>query len=167
MDPNDTAETPPEEHLAGLGETFLAAMAARQRADVDTAQDLLREIIRKEPRLPEPHLELGRIHLDAGRLHDAEAETREALRLLALGGQWVDDVPEAVMGSIAHGQLAEVLRQRADSDEVIFGDPAVFKALLAEARTEFEQARTLDPSNSHADYHAFFIGLGDDVDVEL
>lgn len=148
-----------ERHLEGLPELFMEAMSARQRGDVDRALDRLSEVLRREPRLAEPRLELGRIHLDAGRLEDAEAQTREGLAILERGGQWLETLPAAELLSLAHGQLAEVLRQRADSDEVIFGDPEVWRALLAESQRHFAQASELDPQNSHASYHGFFLGL--------
>ncbi|MCB9746413.1 MAG: hypothetical protein H6740_27800 [Alphaproteobacteria bacterium] len=156
----------PEEHLAGLGVKFMAALEAHRRADVDTAKELLEQVLKAEPRLAEPRLELGRLHLDAGRLPEAELETREALRILLAGGQWIEDLSEEVMQSTAHGQLAEILRQKADTDEVIFGDPEVFKQLLAEAKQHFDKASQLDPSNDHAEYHAFFIGLDEDGQLD-
>ncbi len=138
-----------------LDALFLEALEARRTANVDRAQDLLQQIIRSEPRLPEPHLELGRLHLDAGRLEDALAETREALKWLDLGGQWVDDLSEEVMLSLAHGQIAETLRRIADTDEVIFGDPEGLKALLKEATQHFDEAHKLDPENDHARMFSF------------
>ena len=140
--------------MSELSEIFMEALQAHGRADVDRAIDLLRSLIQKEPRLPEPHLQLGRIHLDAGRLEDAEAETREAMKWLAGGGQWVDEVSEEVMESLAHGQLAEILRRTAETDEVLFGDPERFKALLAESRKHFDEAHRLDPDNEHAELFA-------------
>lgn len=154
----------PEEHLEGLERLFLAGIAASQAGDIDRAIELLGEVLRREPRLAEPRLELGRIHMEAERLDDAEVETREALRLLEAGGQWVEDIAPDVVLSVAVGQLAEILRLRADSDAVIFGDPAVFKALLRESQQLFERAKTLDPANAHAGYHAFFLGLDPDDD---
>lgn len=152
-------ETLEERHLEGLPELFMEAITARQRGDVDRAQDRLTEVLRREPRLAEPRLELGRIHLDAGRLEDAEAQTREGLEILLRGGQWLETLSGNELLSLAHGQLAEVLRQRADSDEVLFGDPVVWRALLDEARQQFARATELDPENSHANYHGFFLGL--------
>jgi len=138
-----------------LDALFMEALEARRQADVDRALDLLQRIIRKEPRLAEPHLELGRLHLDAGRLDDALAETREALKWLLLGGQWVDDLSEDVMLSVAHGQLAEILRRIADTDEVIFGEPERLKELLKEATKHFDEAHKLDPENDHARMFSF------------
>lgn len=145
--------------LETLSQTFLTAASARRAGDIDRAIELLHDIVRGEPRLPEPHYELGHIHLVAGRLVDAELEARTALKWLLQGGQWVDSVPEHVMISLAHGLLGEVLRQRATTDEVVFGDPEVFRALLDESKAHFAAAAELDPTNEHADHHNFFLEL--------
>ena len=145
--------------LEALQEQFLAALDHHRRGDVDRAVELLKGVLEGEPRLAEPRLELGRIELDMGHLEEAELQTREALRILLAGGQWVDDLSEEQMQSIAHGQLAEILRLRADSDEVVFGDPQVFKRMLAESKAHFDQAAKLDPdavsASGHAEFFAF------------
>ncbi len=153
------ADSPENELLEALGRTFMEAMAARRAGDVDRALDLLRQVVRGEPRLPEPHFELAHIHLTAGRLPEAEIEARTALRWLEQGGQWVDDVPEHVMLSMANNLLGEVLRQRADADEIVFGDPEVFEALLKESKAYFAVAAQLDPTSEHSEHHDFFLGL--------
>jgi tetratricopeptide (TPR) repeat protein len=149
----------PEEHLEGLGERFLAGVQLVQRGRIDDALETFRSILALEPRLAEPRLELSRIYLDSGRLDEAEAEAREAVRLLEAGGQWVDELPEAVVLGVGHGLLAEVLRQQADSDAVIFGPPERFHELTRQAREHFAKAASLDPDNQHASYHAFFMKL--------
>jgi len=143
-----------EAHLAVLQEQFLAALEYHRRGDVDSAVKLLKGVLEGEPRLAEPRLELGRIELDMGHLEEAELQTREGLRILLSGGQWVDDLSEEQMQSVAHGQLAEILRLRADSDEVLFGDPEVFKGLVKESKAHFDQAAKLDPENTHAEFFA-------------
>ena len=148
-----------ETHLQDLQVLFLAAMEARRRHDVDKAVELLGDVLKGEPRLAEPRLELGRIHLDTGRLEEAEAQTREALRVLEMGGQWIEDLPEDVVLSVAHGQLGEILRQRAETDEVIFGPPEDFKAILAESKLHFDKAHELDPSNEHAEFYGLQLEL--------
>lgn len=145
----------PEEHLAGLGERFLLAMAARDKGDIDAAAELLRAVIRVEPRLGEPQMELARILLETEQLDDAEDHAREAVRIFEGGGQWTEDLPEAVVLSMAHDLLGEILRSKADSDEVVFGDPARFEALMSEARVAFRRAAELDPTNEHAATWAF------------
>jgi tetratricopeptide (TPR) repeat protein len=145
-----TEPTPPEAHLDGLGERFEGALALKERRDFDAAAEALRGILRVEPRLAEPRLELARILLDTGQPELAEEEAREAVRILEGGGQWIDVLPEAVVLSLAFDLLGESIRLQADSDEVVFGDPAVWQARLAEAHQAYARAAALDPSNEHA-----------------
>src|SRR5690606_14016770 len=126
--------------------------------DLDGAEDELRAILKVEPRLAEPHLELARVLLDTDRLSEAEAHAREGLQHLESGGQWTDEVPENVLLALGHALLAEVLRRRADEDDVIFGDPDEFRGLVEESRVHFARAAELDPSDEYASYHAFFLG---------
>lgn len=153
------ASSPDEEAaLAALAPRFLAALQLKDAGRLDEAEDILREILRSEPRLPEPHLELARILLDTDRLDQAEAHAREGLAHLEAGGQWTEDLPAQVVTALAHALLAEVLRRRADEDDVVFGDPDTFRALLEESRAHFEKAAALDPDDSYSSYHAFFLG---------
>ena len=145
--------------LGELGQKFLVALAHKEAGRVDRAEDELRAILRVEPRLPEPRMELARLLLDTDRLEDAEDQAREALESLELGGAWTEDVPEQTVKSIAHATLAEVLRRRADEDDVIFGDPDAFRALVEEARQHFAKAAELDPSDATANYYAFHMDL--------
>ncbi len=151
-----------DEHrqLQELGQRFMAALRTKDAGDLDRAEDELRAILRVEPRLAEPHMELARILLDTDRLSEAEAHAREALAHLDAGGPWTEDLPENTVRAIAWALLAEVLRRIADEDDVIFGDPARFKALIDESRAAFDKASELDPSDEFASYHAFFMGIG-------
>lgn len=149
-----------QEVLDALGERFLQALSDKDGGRLDAAEDTLREILAVEPRLPEPHLELARLLLDTDRVGEAEPHAREALRFLEAGGQWVEELPAEVVLALAHATLAEILRRRADEDDVIFGEPEAFRALLAESKVHFEQAATLDPSDAYSSYHAFFLGPG-------
>src|SRR5262245_28520440 len=108
--------------LDELGRRFLAALGHKDAGRIDEAEDLLRGILRQEPRLAEPRLELARVLLDTDRLDEAEDHARDALDVLLKGGQWTDELPEAVMTALAHATLAEILRRKADEDDVIFGD---------------------------------------------
>jgi hypothetical protein len=139
---------PPEAHLAALGPRFLAALEKRAAGKVDIALDELGAILQAEPRLGEPRLEIARIYLEMGRLDDAEAEAREGLRILEGGGIWVEDVPENIVASVGWALLGEILKERASSDEVVFGDPNVFTDLVSQSRAAFQRAAALDPTDT-------------------
>jgi tetratricopeptide (TPR) repeat protein len=154
--PNDE-----DQRLNALGSMFMAALKAKDSGKLDKAEETLISILRQEPRLPEPRMELARILLDSDRLVEAEDHVRTALDHLRAGGQWIDEVPEHVLLALAHALLAEILRRRIDQDDVIFGDPDEFKRLVAESRTNFSKAHELDPSDEYASYYAFFMGPED------
>ncbi len=147
--------------LQRLGVIFMEAMVMLQAGGVARGMELLQLIVRREPRLPEPHLELARIHYDAGRLDEAEVEAREGMAHLQRGGQWVDEISEDELQSLAHGLLGEILRARLDTDAVVFGGESLYRALLDDSRFHFKEATRLDPRNDHAGHHAFFLGLDD------
>lgn len=150
-----------EEHaqLELLGKRFMAALQAKTKGKLDHAEDELRAILRVEPRLAEPRMELARIMLDSDRLDEAEPMAREALEQLKTGGRWTDQVPENVLLGLAHALLAEVLRRHADEDDVIFGDADRFRAIVDESQSLFAQAAELDDSDDYSSYYAFFMGV--------
>lgn len=152
--------------LDELGERFLMALRLKDGAKFDQAEDELRAILRREPRLAEPRMELARILLDTDRLDDAMEQAREAISVLEKHGSWTEEVEENVVRAIAHATLAEILRRKADEDDVIFGDPEIFRAMVAEAKSHFEQAATLDPNEDMSSYYAFFLGIpGAEIDL--
>ena len=144
--------------LDELSQHFMAALRAKEAGKVDIAEDTLRDILRSEPRLAEPRMELARLLLDSARLEDAETHAKEALEQLEAGNQWLDDLTPEVVLAVCHGLLAEILRRRADEDDVIFGDPDTFKDLVNEARIHFAKAAALDPSDETSSYYATFMG---------
>ncbi len=144
----------PEDHLAVLGTRFMEACALVRAGRSEEALSAFAAILRAEPRLAEPRMERAHLLLSTGRLEEAEAEAREAVRLLDAGGAWLEDPPEAVLLGLAHALLGEVLLRQADADEVVHGPPARFEALHREAAACFQRAAVLDPDNAHARYHA-------------
>jgi tetratricopeptide (TPR) repeat protein len=154
MHDNDGQENP----LDVLAKQFVAALALKRSGKLDKAEDELKAIIRAEPRLPEPHMEVARLLLDSDRLADAESHAREALAHLDASGPWTDEIPSHIVRGLAWALLAETLRRIADEDDVIFGDPDRFRALLEESQDAFSKAAKLDPSDEYASYHAFFLG---------
>ena len=151
-----------EDHLAALEPKFTAALLLKEKGLLDQAEEVLRGILSVEPRLAEPRLELGRIFLETDRLEQSEAQTREALRLLEAEGQWTEALPENVVLGLCCAQLAEILRRRADEDDVIFGNPKEFHAMVKESKSLFARASTLDPNDDYSSYYAFFMGTPED-----
>ncbi len=147
-----------EEHLAPLTVRFMHALERRRAGQVDRAADDLRAILRVEPRLAEPHIELASIHLAMEQPEPGVEHAREAVRLLESGSRWNEDLPEDVLKSLAYNLLGEALRKVADQDAVVFGEPDRWKALMEEARQSFRTAAALDPDNQHASWAAFGFG---------
>ena len=147
------------QQLEALSTRFLSALDLVRTGKVDRAEDELRAIVRTEPRLPEPHMELARLLLDSDRLSEAESHTREALEHLETSGPWTAELPENVVKGLAWALLAEILRRTADEDDVVFGDPERFRGLVQESQEAFAKASALDPSDEYASYHAFFLGV--------
>ncbi len=147
-----------DSHLDGLADKFMVALNQRRAGKIDDAVKRLREILKVEPRLAEPHMELASIFLAIEKPDAAVEHAREATRLLENGSQWTDDLPENVVQSLAWNLLGEALRQVADKDEVVFGPPETWNRLMVEAKAAFKQAAELDPENAHATWSAFGFG---------
>lgn len=154
---DDAADVDDHDGLKELASLYMQAVHDLTNNRLDQAEDTLRDIVRREPRLPEPQLTLGRLLLDTARLEDAEERSRLALELLMASGPWTDEVEPHVVLSIAHAQLAEVLRQRVDEDDIVFGDPEQYKRMVAESREHFTKAAELDPSDETASFYAFYM----------
>jgi len=167
MDKNPNIDEP-EDHLEGLDEQFLSGIQCMQQGDVDSAAEHFRRILKVEPRLAEPRMELARILMETSQLQEAEDEIREAIRILESGGQWIEDLEPNQVLSVGYGLLAEILRTRSQSDDAVFGDPEVWKRLVEEAHAVFRKARELDPKNAHADYWAggFDVDAGEEAEPE-
>ena len=155
MSIHDELEQQEARRLQGLAQRFQQALRAREQGDIDSAAELLRGILKAEPRLAEPRMELAHILLSTGQLDEGEEQARDAIRILESGGQWTDDLPEDVLLALAYDTLGEALRLRADSDAVVFGPESAWLALVSEARTIFRKASALDPDNDHAWFWSF------------
>jgi len=157
---SDSDKIPAEAHLPALGPRFFAAIAHRSAGRVDAALEGFLEVLKHEPRLAEPRMEIARIFLEMGRIEDAEEEVREAIRILEAGGQWTEDLPENVVLAVAWALLGEIIKEKATTDEVVFGDPAVFSDLLEQSRAAFARAAELDPADAASNVIALELGDG-------
>ena len=146
------------EHLKPLETEFLQAITLKEAGKIDEAEQVLRSILKTEPRLPEPRMELARILLDTERLSDAEEHAVTALADLQKSGPWTKMLEDDVVLALCHALLAETLRRRADEDDVIFGDPEGFQDLVKRSQSHFATAARLDPSDETSSYYALFFG---------
>ena len=122
---------------------FTAAMEQRQAGNTRKAEACLLEIVKKEPRLPEPHLELAHIYHSQELLDDARTHIEQAVQYLENGGQWLD-LPEDEILSMAYLIQGEIYRSMADQDEVVFGEQEVYIELVNRAKNAFKKANALD-----------------------
>ena len=144
-----------EAHLKKLEGRLMEALKLRRDGKTEQAADALRSILQVEPRLAEPRMELASIALQAGQLDEAEAQAEEAIQILNNGGQWTEELGEGVLLSLAWNLLGEALRQQADSDEIVFGNPERWQEIMEKAKNAFNQAEKLDPQNAHASAWSF------------
>ena len=148
-----------EAHMAGLAQMFLNALEHRRSGNLEKASDAMREILKREPRLAEPRLELASMLLEGGLHEEAATHAEEAISILEGNGQWTDEIPENVLQSHAWSLLGAALQRQADADEIVFGDPDTWKALMERSKKAFKRAETLDPHNDHASSWAFGLEL--------
>lgn len=152
-------EQPSDGALEGL---FLNAMAARQGGDDAQAAALLKDILKAEPRLAEPYLELAAIAAERGDLDEAEELARNGVEQLRRGGQWVADLDDDEMMAFALNLLGE-LEMRA-SEELVHGDTEEFRTRWNSAAAHFREALRHDPDNADARRNAVHCRpLGEDL----
>ena len=135
-----------------LEQRFMQAMAARENGDLDSAAEMMLGILKIEPRLAEPHLELAHIYLQVEQLEDAQTHIDEAIIYLESGGQWTDDLEPDEILSLAYSTKGEIYRALAGQDEIVFGDEEEFTRLLKESKSAFKKASLINPQNEHAAY---------------
>ena len=137
-----------------LEDLWNQAMEARQEGDDSKARKCLRKLLKQEPRLAEPHLELGHMEIQRDDLDEAEVHVRMAVEILERGGQWIDDVKPSKLLSFAVNLLGEILFRRAE--RISAGDDRQrFDDLWNEAAGCFTRATGLDPENGEAKRNAF------------
>ena len=125
---------------------FIAAMEHRQNRNSKKSEACLLEILKKEPRLPEPHLELAHIYHAQEQFDDARIHIEQAVQYLENGGQWLD-LPETEIMSMAYLIQGEIYRSLADLDEVVFGKQSVYIDYVNRAKNAFKKANLLDKSS--------------------
>jgi tetratricopeptide (TPR) repeat protein len=132
---------------------FIHAMELRQQGNTQAASKILLAILKEEPRLPEPHLEIAHIYYSMDQLDDAQIHIEQAVQQLENGGQWLD-IPENDLLSIAYVLQGEIYRGLADQDEIVLGNPERFQDLINRAKNAFNKAKMIDPANAEVIGHS-------------
>ncbi len=139
-----------EDHLVLLQRHFMKAMQLREAGDESGAAKVLEEILREEPRLAEPRLELAHIHLLHDRFDEAHEHAKLAVSTLRAGGQWTQDVEPSALLSFAVNLLGETVARRLEEGDLFLTDRASFTRLWNEASAHFDEAARLDGCNEDA-----------------
>ncbi len=136
--------------LDALAPRMQAAVELRQEGRDDKAEAIFREILKSEPRLAEPRLELA--HLAALRedWDEAQTQARLAVATLVAGGQWTMDVEPAPLLSFAMNLLGETLVRAIEGGDLFLRDKDRFSKTWNEAAALFAEAKKIDPTNDDA-----------------
>ena len=145
-----------EKILKQLEFKFLEAIKAHQEGNLDKAELISKAILKLEPRLVEPNVELSSIALRREQLELAQGYAEEAIRLCTLHGHWMDNFTDDELLAMAYCNLGEALRKQAEMDEVIFQDPEMFEVLIGKAKEAYQKAAKLDPDNEFAKFWGAF-----------
>ena len=145
-----------ERILKQLEFKFLEAIKAHQEENLDKAEQLNKAILKIEPRLVEPNVELSSIALRRDQLEEAMSYAEEAIRLCGLHGHWMDNFTDNELLSMAYCSLGESLRRQAEKDEVIFQEPQKFEILINKAKEAYQKAAEFDPENEFAKFWGGF-----------
>ncbi len=138
-----------------LERTFARAVAAHNEGLDEEALKLFKQVLALEPRLPEPRLEVALILLRCGELEEADAQAREALAHLEKGWRALDTLSDDQL--MAHGcnLLAEIIKERIATGEILHADPGILRKLWREAEQLVERAARLDPDNQDIMHNYF------------
>jgi len=140
----------PEGHLEALKPLMQQAMALREEGKDEEASKMLREILRAEPRLAEPRLELSHIAAAASDWPEAENQARMAVDALRSGGQWTLDLEPGQILSFALNLLGEVVVRDLEEGDLLMVDRPLFVTRWNEASNCFREALEQDNANRDA-----------------
>ena len=147
---------PEEQVLKQLEFKFLEAIKADQENNLDKAQQLYLGILKVEPRLVEPNLELANIAIRRSQYEEAQTFAEEAVRLCGLQGHWLENFTDNQLLCMAYSLLGESLRMQAQNDDIVFHQPERFTELIKQAKDAYQKAVEADPSNEFAQHWGGF-----------
>lgn len=129
---------------------FMEGARASNADQLELATQKFKEVLKLEPRLAEPRLELAVLALRQQDLDEAEEQAREAIERLELGWQWLDVLSEDQLKAHACTLLGEILLARALSPQSQGMTDEEMRGLWNETSQLFDRAVALDPHNADA-----------------
>lgn len=139
-----------QEQLTALEPKMRLAMTAREQGNDSEARKLFEEILKEEPRLAEPRLELAHMAAVTEDWEEAQGHARLAVEILKRGGQWTQDVAAEVLLGFALNLLGELVVRPLEEGDLFLTDRPRFDTSWNEASTLFGLALAADPSNVDA-----------------
>lgn len=139
-----------QEVLDALAPKMVAALEARRAGEDSVAEKLLRDILRNEPRLAEPRLELAHLAAEREQWEEARTQAELAVTTLRAGGQWTLDVEPPALLSFALNLLGEVIVRWLEEGDLLLRDRPEFTRRWNEAAGLFADACRLDGTNDDA-----------------
>jgi tetratricopeptide (TPR) repeat protein len=139
-----------QEQLTALEPKMRRALTAREQGNDGEARKLFEAILKEEPRLAEPRLELSHMAALTEDWEEAQSQARLAVEILKRGGQWTQDVEPQVLLGFALNLLGELMVRPLEEGDLFLTDRPRFDACWNEASTLFGLAMATDPSNVDA-----------------
>ena len=133
------------EQLAELEPKMMEAMSARAEGKDGAAKAIFEDILKAEPRLAEPRLELAHIAAVAEDWDEAQTQARLAVDILRRGGQWTEDVEPRALLAFALNLLGELIVRTLEEGDLFLTDRARFQMTWNEAAAIFDEALEVDP----------------------
>lgn len=138
------------DQLKSLEKKMRRAVELRLDGSDDKAREIFEEILKQEPRLAEPRLELAHMAALAARWEEAQEQARLAVDILRRDGQWTEDVEPGRLLGFALNLLGEIIVRPLEEGDLFLTDRPSFDASWNEAATMFAAALEIDPENEDA-----------------
>jgi tetratricopeptide (TPR) repeat protein len=136
--------------LKALESKMRLAMSAREQGKDGEARELFEAVLKEEPRLAEPRLELAHMAALTEDWDEAQTQARLAVEILKRGGQWTQDVEPEVLLGFAINLLGELVVRPLEEGDLFLTDRPLFDASWNEASRLFALALEADPDNVEA-----------------
>ena len=138
------------ELLEALEVKMRAALDARGAEDHAEAEKIYQAILRDEPRLAEPRLELSHMAAMREDWPEAQEQARTAVDCLRRGGAWTVDLKADELLSFSLNLLGEVMVRSVEEGDLFLTDRPRFVEIWNEANGYFLEAVELNAENEDA-----------------